>query len=252
MATRNERAETVSPSLEPGKAIELIRRQIERGEELRIVHYSSSAKLAWISTTETILDRTFGKPNGQSDRRTVEFLNAHGGSVQMGNSASLQRAHQISIDRKIALLKAYAEQLDDVLAPANATEIDKYRFHSAIEAVSGDLLRDGHHKSAALEAYIRVIHEVKIRAGIPELDGDRLMNRAFGSEGQAPILAFNTLQTESERDEQKGIMLLFKGIVGLRNSKAHDNRLFDSSERAHEYLALASLLMRLLEIAIRA
>jgi hypothetical protein len=35
----------------------------------------------------------------------------------------------------------------------------------------------------------------------------------------------------------------------LRNSKAHSNRLFNDPARGHEYLALASLLMRLLEIA---
>jgi len=45
------------------------------------------------------------------------------------------------------------------------------------------------------------------------------------------------------------LMFLFKGIVGLRNSKAHSNTLFDDPHRAHEYLALASLLLRLLEIA---
>ena len=42
-------------------------------------------------------------------------------------------------------------------------------------------------------------------------------------------------------------MFVFKGIVG--NSKAHSNRLFNDPHRAHEYLALASVLMRVLEIA---
>ena len=44
-------------------------------------------------------------------------------------------------------------------------------------------------------------------------------------------------------------MNLFRGICGVRNFKAHSNILFDSPERGHEYLALASLLMRLLDIA---
>jgi uncharacterized protein (TIGR02391 family) len=75
------------------------------------------------------------------------------------------------------------------------------------------------------------------------------MNHAFGCDGRLPIVAFNSSTTDSERDEQKGIMYLFKGIVGLRNAKAHSNVLFEDPSRAHEYLALASLLMRLLEIA---
>lgn len=110
------------------------------------------------------------------------------------------------------------------------------------------LYRDSHYKQAALEAYIRVIEEVKARSGLA-LDGDSLMNRAFGCENQTPVIQFNSLQSQEERDEQKGIMFLFMGVVGLRNSKAHSNRLSNDSNRAHEYLALASLLMRLLEIA---
>jgi uncharacterized protein (TIGR02391 family) len=81
------------------------------------------------------------------------------------------------------------------------------------------------------------------------MDGDQLMNHAFGSDNRLPSLAFNSLGTQAENDEQRGIMHLFKGIVGLRNSKAHSNVLFDDPSRTHEYLALASLLMRLLEIS---
>jgi hypothetical protein len=50
-------------------------------------------------------------------------------------------------------------------------------------------------------------------------------------------------------DEQKGIMFLFKGIVGMRNLKAHTIKLFDDEQRAREYLGLSSLLMRLLDDA---
>ena len=114
--------------------------------------------------------------------------------------------------------------------------------------MSGELYRDGHYKQAALEAYIRVIEEVKAKSGL-NLDGDSLMNRAFGCDNQKAVIQFNDLQTDAERDEQKGFMFLFKGIVGLRNSKAHSNQLFNDPNRAHDYLALASLLMRLLEIA---
>lgn len=114
--------------------------------------------------------------------------------------------------------------------------------------MSSDLFRDGHYKQAALEAYILVIEEVKARSGL-NLDGDNLMNQAFGCTSRVPTLKFNTLATEAERDEQNGFMFIFKGIVGLRNTKAHSNRLFNDPLRAHEYLAMASLLMRLLEIA---
>ena len=80
-------------------------------------------------------------------------------------------------------------------------------------------------------------------------DGDSLMNKAFACDKQTPVIQFNGLSTDAERDEQRGFLFLFKGIVGLRNSKAHSNALFDDPLRGHEYLALASVLMRVLEIA---
>jgi uncharacterized protein (TIGR02391 family) len=123
-----------------------------------------------------------------------------------------------------------------------------YTFHAEIERVAGALFRDRHYKQAAQEAYVRVIAAVKERSGL-SLDGDRLMNRAFGTERQIPVIQFNTLATDEERDEQQGFLYLFKGIVALRNSKAHTNRLFDDTSRAYEYLALASLLLRILETA---
>jgi uncharacterized protein (TIGR02391 family) len=138
---------------------------------------------------------------------------------------------------------APTEESDEQLAP------DRYCFHTEIEKVGRKLYRDGHYNSAAFKAYIRVIEEVQARSGLQE-DGDPLMNRAFGFDKQTPVIRFNRLQTEAEKDEQRGLMFLFKGMVGLRNAEAHSNRPFDDPYRAYEYLALASLLMRLLEIGL--
>ena len=52
------------------------------------------------------------------------------------------------------------------VAPGNRIRPAVYGFHPEIERVSGELFRDGHHKQAALEAYIRVIEEVKSKSGI--------------------------------------------------------------------------------------
>jgi len=75
------------------------------------------------------------------------------------------------------------------------------------------------------------------------------MNFALSCDRQTPTILFNSLQTEAEREEQRGLTFLFRGIVELQKSKAASNRLFNERARAHEHLALASLLMRLLEIA---
>jgi uncharacterized protein (TIGR02391 family) len=238
------------PTLTALQATRLLHRQLERLEEVSKLQYNDPAIDGWVSTTENVLDGAFGKPNGQSHKKTQEFLYASQGPIHMGMSGGeMQRAFKIQTGNRQALLRAYIEQLEDGIPPAIAMGIDQYTFHNTIEAVSGQLLRDGHYKQAALEAYIRVIEEVKARSGSSDLDGDSLMNHSFGCDGRTPLIKFNSLQTDSEKDEQKGLMFLFKGVVGLRNAKAHSNTLFDSPQRAHEYLALASLLMRLLEIA---
>lgn len=136
--------------------------------------------------------------------------------------------HKKKMVQRRGVLESCIEQLEILAPPAAQVARGQYKFHAEIERVSGQLFRDGHYKQAALEAYIRVIEEVKQKSGL-DLDGDPLMNHAFGCDGRAPTIKFNTLRTEAERNEQKGFMFLFKGIVGLRNSKAHSNQLFNDS-----------------------
>ncbi len=131
----------------------------------------------------------------------------------------------------------------------------EYHYHPEIERVSGSQYAEGNFRGAVLDAFIHVIAMVRDRAAIKNrqgglLDGDDLMNRAFKpDDNQIPPFRFNPLQSDADKDEQRGIWYLFRGIVGLRNFKAHRVINFDDPERAHEYLALASLLMRLLDKA---
>lgn len=124
----------------------------------------------------------------------------------------------------------------------------QYDYHPEIKRVSERLWLEGNFRQAVLDAFIHVIHTVRERTALP-YDGDDLMNRAFSPDNRVPIVRFNPLRTSADKDEQRGIWNLFKGIVGLRNFKAHMVSEFDDPHRAHEYLALASLLMRLLDIA---
>jgi len=204
----------------------------------------------WTNTTEQILRAAFGEPHGEDDEMLRKFK-AAGAMFVLGTDTPdsyFEETYREGMATKKAILESCLDQLNILAPPIAQVAPGQYRFHPEIERVSGDLFRDGHYKQAASEAYIRVIGEVKQRSGLA-LDGDTLMNQAFGCTNRAPVLRFNSLATDPERDEQNGFMLIFKGIVGLRNSKAHSNRLFNDPMRAHEYLAMASLLMRLLEIA---
>jgi uncharacterized protein (TIGR02391 family) len=243
--------ETVPPTISPHQAIPLLHQQIQRLEEIMKLHHDDPKVDAWESTTENILTAAFGLPNGELHPNTFNIIKRHarGRLFYVGmTDADRQQDFVKSQQTRKALLEACIEQLETLAPPAAQVAPGQYRFHPEIEKVSGRLFRGGYYREAALNAYIRVIDDVKARSGL-NLDGDPLMNRAFGFEKQTPAIQFNSLQTEAERDEQRGFMFLFKGVVGLRNSKAHSNRLFNDPNRAHEYLALASLLMRLLEIA---
>jgi len=59
-----------------------------------------------------------------------------------------------------------------------------------------------------------------------------------------PILAFNDLTDQTNKDEQEGMMHLYEGVMlGVRNPRAHD--LFDQDpQRALEYIVLISLLAK--------
>jgi uncharacterized protein (TIGR02391 family) len=134
------------------------------------------------------------------------------------------------------------------------TFLKKYDLHPKVKLVSARLFTDSHYKEAIQAALVEVISRVKEVAGYPkdnagqDLDGDKLMNRAFGCDGNnQPLTKLNELRDSFDRVEQRGFMNLFKGIVGVRDKKAHLNFIQRDPYRTMEYLTLASLLMRLLD-----
>jgi uncharacterized protein (TIGR02391 family) len=122
-------------------------------------------------------------------------------------------------------------------------------FHERIVNASADLYRDGHHKQAVLEASIALVHYVKEKSREHSLDGSRLMSFVFSVDN--PVLAFNALADQTDKDEQQGMMHLFIGaVLALRNPRAH--ALFDDSpELALDYIAFLSMLAKRLDVAKR-
>jgi uncharacterized protein (TIGR02391 family) len=117
-------------------------------------------------------------------------------------------------------------------------------LHPEIARAASRLFLDGHY-SNAIEAAVKALNNlVRLRSGL-EQDGTTLMERAFSPTN--PLLKFNALADQSDRDEQKGYMMLFSGAVaGLRNPRAH-RFVQDDPERALEFIAFVSLLAKLLE-----
>jgi len=122
-------------------------------------------------------------------------------------------------------------------------------LHAEIARAASKLYRDGHY-SNAVEAAVKALNAlVRMRSEL-EIDGSALMERAFSP--NAPTLRFNALADQSDKDEQRGFMMMFSGAVaGLRNPRAH-GFIDDDPERALEFIAYVSLLAKLLDSAEKA
>jgi|SRR5271157_330646 len=121
-------------------------------------------------------------------------------------------------------------------------------IHPNILAVSEDLYKDGHYAQAIFEVYKEINIMVKEKSGVMDRDGKDLMAHVFRL--QSPRLKWSDLQSQSDKDEQEGRMLLFMGaIVGIRNPKAHDRVIQTDPIKTLEYLAFASLLARFIDEA---
>jgi uncharacterized protein (TIGR02391 family) len=121
-------------------------------------------------------------------------------------------------------------------------------LHPEIARASSSLYQDGHYANA-VESSVKALNGlVRLRSGL-EFDGTTLMERSFNPTN--PVLKFNELLDQSDKDEQKGFMNLFSGAVsGLRNPRAH-GFIEDDPERALEFIAFVSLLAKLLDRAKR-
>jgi uncharacterized protein (TIGR02391 family) len=135
-------------------------------------------------------------------------------------------------------------------APSQAADPPDARLaalHPEIRRVSERLFRDGHPGASIFEAFKAVNNRVKHLTGLTA-DGKGLMATAFDE--QRPLLRINEGRTQSDRDEQEGFKFIYMGaMLGIRNPKAHEELPPTEEERALEYLAVASLLMRRLDDA---
>ena len=116
----------------------------------------------------------------------------------------------------------------EVLKYCKAELMKDNSFHAVLEATKG------------LAQRIREMSEV-------DGDGAALVDRVFST--SQPVLAFNTLQTETEKSEHSGFATLLKGcFAALRNPRAHRPRiLWKDEDDTIDYFTLISLLHRKLD-----
>lgn len=228
--------------------IVLLQQQIERAEPLKQLPNHSPQYKIWCDTTTKIIREHF------TDNYAGMLKGILPSSLRYASTVDRRRAFISSIEEKVQLLQAIIEEYNRFQAEpsidiSRSSPLQRYDWHNEIKAVSLKLYEDKHYAQAVEEAFKRVIKEVKSivqdKIGQEYKSADDLMNKTFSPNN--PVIKFNLLQTSEDKDEQQGIMFLFKGIVGIRNKKAHDNVILNDPVRATEYLSQASLLMRLLD-----
>jgi uncharacterized protein (TIGR02391 family) len=116
-----------------------------------------------------------------------------------------------------------------------------------------ELLQDNYFH-AVFEAAKSVAQKIREKSGL-DGDGSQLVDEAFGIPGSGlPFLAFNSLRTDTELSEHRGLMNLLKGLFGaFRNTLAHAPKISwpMGEQDALDILSLCSLLHRRLDGAVR-
>lgn len=199
----------------------------------------------------------------------------HGGSVLRFVKQSLDPAHELASGglaglrtsvNEILLLSGL-ELLDDGrLVPRSASRTaddardraDALRAKLRARRVHPDVLRycraelvERNYFHAVLEASKSVSAKIRAKTGL-QSDGAQLVDDAFSLKHNLPPLAFNSLQTASERSAHAGYAHFARGVVGaFRNPTAHDAKIeFPLTEEdTLDMLATISMVHRRLDDA---
>ncbi len=98
--------------------------------------------------------------------------------------------------------------------------------------------------SSILDAIFKLTDTIRNKTGL-EGDGVSLIGQAFG--GDDPRIKLNKLQTNSEKDIQKGIQEILRGIyTGIRNPRSHD-AMIDDKLSADAIVVFINYLLKLID-----
>jgi uncharacterized protein (TIGR02391 family) len=230
-------------------ASDKLRRRIQELETIDIVgsvQRDTGAITVAASNIRDTIREVFG-PNSP-EFKEHEYLRIWAGAIRRGMAltqiiAQTERGRRQVIGIINGLIARLQEKKTDLTArtaPPRAVPFDRLNIHQRIHGVSRELFVGGHPWEGVFAASKALINYVKERSNQYELDGAALMRTVFSSKD--PILAFNDLADQTDRDEQEGTMHLFEGaVLAIRNPGGHS---FPEGpeQRAVEYICFLSLL----------
>lgn len=211
------------------------------------------------SKLETLLADVFGEQSTEYARYHPRICDLDSAPYNMYHETPLSEVRDClrndilgAISQLESIVEGFTESLEDAGRGQTSRSLRAYdglELHPEIERAVGNLFRDGHYANAVEDAVKALNSLVRLRSGVDDKDGVALMQFVFSASN--PILRFNGLVDESDRNEQVGFMQLFCGAVsGLRNPRAH-KLIVDDSERALEFIAFVSLLAKLCDSSFK-
>ncbi len=190
-------------------------------------------------------------------RHAVTHLDTAGMSMMMDTPISevrdgLRIGLDTSKEQLLGIKSGFIEDLEDAGRTAASKTLKAYsglELHPAIERAASKLFQDGHYANAIEDAVKALNALVRLNSGVEDKDGVTLMEVVFSPHN--PVLKFNDLADSSDKEEQKGFMMMFSGAVaGLRNPRAH-KIIQDDPGLALEFIAFISMLASLADKAKR-
>ncbi len=145
-----------------------------------------------------------------------------------------------------------ASTIDEAKARANRLRVELERRHVHPDVLSfcrAELLQENFFH-AVLEATKSVSEKIRVKSGLKGDAGELAMKALSSGQAGMPFLAFNALNTDTEKSEQSGLMNLFVGMFGaFRNTTAHGAKIswIITEQDALDLLTMVSLLHRRLD-----
>jgi uncharacterized protein (TIGR02391 family) len=160
------------------------------------------------------------------------FVVREDGKVARTNAEATLRGAKARAGRLRQVLEARGTH-DEVLKYARSELLQDNYFHAVLEAIKG------------------IAERIRVMSGLSG-DGAELVTQALST--KAPILALNTLKSDTEISEQKGITNMIVGLFGaVRNPAAHAPKITWAMQEqdAIDILGLVSFVHRKLDGAVR-
>lgn len=150
--------EPVPPTLPSTRALELLRQQLARIDEVQQMSYDDPAVKKWELTTTNILHGAFGKPDGEMHDNTKEFTYCFGGAIYVDMPPhELQQNHVEQTQSRKAILESLIEQLEIFASPVAQAE------SSQSPEVHGNRVFLVHgHDEAVLQATARFLERLNL------------------------------------------------------------------------------------------